>query len=346
MTSSAPPLTLTTLASSVASSASQTASPYPTTTPHSSSLVPLLPAVLGPLLFLLLILPLVYVGFRRHHSPEGQAPRVQSAFVGKPAQYQAVVDRAPTTPTEGGSQVPKNRGGTQDPKSPNEKFALLPEKPALLPDKSALRPGFIAQHHRASSSMSSILEVQRDDELASLIRQNQSLLQRLTLGWSRSPTPTEPRRPSGNTLERGMGVINLIRRVSRAASSGQNGSSSGQNRSSSGKYERIMPDDQLFYRKPGSTQSSKGSSENSGRASLSGTWGEHIRGEASHWNRGSVSVGVPETPETIGTGDFGRFSRYRDSGERMRFPLPPGDGTLWDSEDVGKRDSVISTDTV
>jgi hypothetical protein len=59
----------------------------------------------------------------------------------------------------------------------------------------------------------------------------------------------------------------------------------------------------------------------------------------------AVSIGIPETPGTgsvsiptssltgrsgrdeVDLGEFGRRSRWKEGGERMRFPLPPHDGS-------------------
>nr|GFD54056.1 hypothetical protein [Tanacetum cinerariifolium] len=80
-----------------------------------------------------------------------------------------------------------------DPRSPNEKSALL--------------PAFTPHHHRNSSSISDISAIEAENDMVELVAHNQSLLQRLSLGlgWlTPSGSANPPRKPSGNVLERGL----------------------------------------------------------------------------------------------------------------------------------------------
>ncbi|OCF34109.1 hypothetical protein I316_04057 [Kwoniella heveanensis BCC8398] len=187
-------------------------------------------------------------------------------------------------------------------------------------EKSALLPGFTAQHHRSSSSISTNIErrqeMQVDGELRDLVRQNQSLLQRLTLGlgWltpsnnsSSSSVPkiassSKGRVTSGNTLEKGGGG----RRISSSEASvmaagvfgwgkariGQDHTGTGggvghtPSEASSAGYERVLDDDQLFYLPP-RNQSSTGSRSRTGSATGSPSIPTTGASSNSHPNRHS-----------------------------------------------------------
>ncbi|TYJ55821.1 hypothetical protein B9479_003473 [Cryptococcus floricola] len=306
------------------------------------------------------------------------------------------------------------------------------EAPAASPaglcspdENSALLPDFIAQHHRNSSSISTIAPLplprpststgEHDPEMKNLVQQNQSLLHRLTLGlgWAPSPSPRHSgssegeRRTSGNTAERGenpsSGVGMGGRMVSGAmagalaaagvfgvrkerSAAGLTTSSSGNETSGTGqKYERVLDEDQLFYRVPPETSSSKGSNNDSSSRSRPSTGGGRWNRQqpalpegssSGHETRPSMtfSVSVPETPGSrhlserdMDVAEFGRNiaipqispSKVRPvSGERehMRFPIPPGLAFALKKQprsnssfaDVGKekgKDSRTSTET-
>lgn len=125
-------------------------------------------------------------------------------------------------------------------------------------------------------------------------------------------------------------------------------------------------DEELFYRIPRTTMSSVASSRLSPHGSRTNTRtshsssGSHYTSCSGHNSQGlsrrtntdvvapegaAVSIGIPETPgtgsvsiptlsitgrsgrEEIDLGEFGRRSRWKEGGERMRFPLPPHDGS-------------------
>jgi hypothetical protein len=125
-------------------------------------------------------------------------------------------------------------------------------------------------------------------------------------------------------------------------------------------------DEELFYRIPRTTMSSVASSRvspNGGRTnthtSHSSSGSRYMSGSGHNSHSSSrrmntnvvlregaaVSIGIPETPGTgsvsiptssltgrsgrdeVDLGEFGRRSRWKEGGERMRFPLPPHDGS-------------------
>ncbi|ODN76547.1 hypothetical protein L202_05209 [Cryptococcus amylolentus CBS 6039] len=281
------------------------------------------------------------------------------------------------------SEKPSERSKEEDP-------AAVPAGLRSPDENSALLPDFIAQHHRNSSSISTIAPLplprpstcagEHDPEMKDLVRQNQSLLHRLTLGlgWAPSPSPRHSgssegeRRTSGNTAERGenpsSGVGMGGRMVSGAmagalaaagvfgvrkerSAAGLTTSSSGNETSGTGqKYERVLDEDQLFYRVPPQTSSSKWSNNVSSSRSRPSTGGGRQQpalpegSSSGHETRPSMtfSVSVPETPGSrhlserdMDVAEFGRNipipqispSKVRPvSGERehMRFPIPPG----------------------
>ncbi|EIW66199.1 hypothetical protein M231_00845 [Tremella mesenterica] len=246
--------------------ASSISAPSPSNSPisfHSSHLIPLLPAILVPLLAILLLLLLLFLCWRRRstsgYSTSLQPPRTSKFF--------SVPRSVSNLRTPFASSAP-------DPKSPDEKSALL--------------PGFLAQHHRQSSS-----SVEMDDELAGLVIQNQSLLHRLNLGLGRGRPSS--RRVSGNTVEKtaglGLGVGPAARRrtskglprngsghIDQADQMDEKATSRGDKFVTDGKARgdvSIEPsgddsgpissgnEDNLFFRPPGETISSHGTTDES-----------------------------------------------------------------------------------
>lgn len=230
-------------------------------------------------------------------------------------------------------------------------------------EKSALLPGFVAQHHRKSSSVSA--GVEDDAEIRELVQQNQSLFQRLSigLGWASQTSNSSggsgtSRRTSGNTLEKGLGAGKAVALAAAGAvgiGRGKDGTTIGTKSSGNGqKYERVLDDDQLFYKVPLQTHSSHGSRDEvpfSNSLSRPSTVESKrvntqclVREEVAtpqHEGRPSMtfSVSVPETPGSrhlserdMDVVEFGCRTALRPhiSKERMRFPIPPGVGLYKD----------------
>lgn len=235
-------------------------------------------------------------------------------------------------------------------------------------EKSALLPDFVAQHHRKSSNVSASME--NDAGIRELVQQNQSLLQRLSigLGWANqtsnnSGTSGTSRRTSGNTLEKGLGAGEAVamaasRAAGAAGAAGAVGigwTMTGNSNDNGQKYERVLNDDQLFYKVPWQTHSSNGSRGGASPSSSSlsrpsATASKQINSQASvreevanprHEGRPSMtfSVSIPETPGSrhlsesdMEAADFGSrmASQPHISKGRMRFPIPPGLGLYKD----------------
>nr|XP_031859281.1 uncharacterized protein CI109_005309 [Kwoniella shandongensis]KAA5526353.1 hypothetical protein CI109_005309 [Kwoniella shandongensis] len=336
-------------------------SPLPTSNGDSNShnvLSPLL-GVLIPLAVIMLII-LILLSLYRRNRPNRSTSFLK--WLTSPSHWSPVPTTEPTTRRAPGARPLPH---SPDPRSPNEKSALL--------------PGFVAQHHRNSSSLSVARqdEIEVDNELHVLAKQNQSLLQRLNLGlgWfstssnaSRNSSRDTSRKASGNTLEKGQGGGRRIFSGAAAALGYANTGSKETTPSTArgGGYEQVLDDDQLFFKPPPLTQSSRGTaiSLQTDTTSSSGSKAQAGPGSSTTArNRGtpqtSFSVGVPETPGTeagttlIGEADVGEFgtrrSRFTDDGERMHFPVPPGlglygDGTFGHHRN-GNRISVNSDDT-
>ncbi|KAK1920786.1 hypothetical protein DB88DRAFT_543025 [Papiliotrema laurentii] len=346
-----------------------TTHPFSTTdsTPSSSSstsrndhnhLVPLLPELLVPILFLLLLLCLLraYI-YKRHKtyqpstispSPPPWVPRRLVPILYPRIGY-APPPLIPSTPARpSGLSLPL--GSARSP----------------LDEKSALLSGFTPQHHRHSSSLSALANStgqhgaeEAADKVADLPAQHPSLLQRLTLGLGLFGNPTvEPRRPSGFTLEKGLSgprytAVSPSHRSSGSSSgarpqtatvastkpSREGVGGSGQD-SSSGHF-RSIPDDQLFFKSPTRTVSSRNTSSGSGSSSrgLGAFRGWKSRFEYAclpadtvplqeSGDPDQVSLAVPETPgsgslaDDLDLGEFGRRTRWSRH-DRMSFPKPP-----------------------
>ncbi|WVQ83433.1 hypothetical protein IAT38_005574 [Cryptococcus sp. DSM 104549] len=347
------------IASSLGSSAStstSTSTPLPAI-PGRNLLTPLL-AVFIPLGIALLIFLILLFIYRRRRQDRtvGFLPWLFSPKKWAPVPTTPRKKRTPTLPTT-----------SPGVRSPNEKSALLPS-------------GFVAQHHRNSSSISAITGVEADDEMRDLVHQNQSLLQRLTLGlgWitpnsaaGSGGSSSRSRRTSGNTLEKGERILSGA-----AAAVGLGKARSTTQTASSGNgqgYEPVLEDDQLFYKVPPQTQSSRGSrGSGAGTNSSSSRSGPSTRG--SRWASSQpplpegaatplrhFNVGIPETPGSkamserdMDIAEFGAGrSRWREGGDRMQFPVPPGlglygrdDGTFGPGESgnrvLGNRASMMT----
>ena len=202
-----------------------------------------------------------------------------------------------------------------------------------------------------------------DDELVDLVHQNQSLLQRLTLGlgWV-SPNP---RRTSGNMVEKtaglGLGVAATLAGSTKGKTqernatgrTGQtNDSSSGQPTTSptSAGYEPVLTNDELFYHPPETGSSgafntdttTSGQSRSTGSrpgrpSSQSQSASSNAPGAFPWGSRGAG--GDRKTEQGKGEqeddhGDMGEFGNRRGwAASLLRFPAPPG----W-------RNSVVSSE--
>lgn len=231
-------------------------------------------------------------------------------------------------------------------------------------EKSALLPDFVAQHHRKSSSVSA--GVENDAEIKELVQQNQSLLQRLSigLGWASQTSNSSgesgaSRRTSGNILEKGLGAGKTVALAAAGAVGiGRNKDGRTADIDSGGngqKYERVLDDDQLFYKVPLQTHSSHGSRGGASPSSrslsrpstIASKWVNtqpSVREEvAAPGHEGcpsmTFSVSVPETPGSrhlserdMDVAEFGYRTALRPhiSKERMKFPIPPGFGPYKD----------------
>ncbi|EAL21872.1 hypothetical protein CNBC0130 [Cryptococcus deneoformans B-3501A] len=245
---------------------------------------------------------------------------------------------------------------------PDKGFLSWLFKPKLWASLPAT-PRFVAQHHRKSSSVST--GVENDAEIRELVQQNQSLFQRLSigLGWASQTSNSSggsgtSRRTSGNTLEKGLGAGKAVALAAAGAvgiGRGKDGTTIGTKSSGNGqKYERVLDDDQLFYKVPLQTHSSHGSRDEvpfSNSLSRPSTVESKrvntqclVREEVAtpqHEGRPSMtfSVSVPETPGSrhlserdMDVVEFGCRTALRPhiSKERMRFPIPPGVGLYKD----------------
>lgn len=207
-----------------------------------------------------------------------------------------------------------------------------------------------------------------------------SILSRLSLGLGIAPSM---RRTSNGTAEKAYrtpswaltALAGIPRRIisdfrhptpaptTISHSTTQNDSSGNGDNSTDPQSAAIMGEDQLFYRKPEETVSSRSTDSRSTRSRGIGgsNWRSHFQvleedgdkpltpvnaalEDAARARIGdTVSVGVPETPRThtgsIGSylgmelGERDRRSRWMEEGDRLDFPVPPP---------IGHRDSVIS----
>lgn len=321
------------------------------------NVVPPLLAVLIPVGIAFLIFLLLFCVYRCKRSDLGKG---FLSWLFKPKQCTPV----PCTPRK--RRTPPIMTANPCLRSPNEKSALLPD--------------FVAQHHRKSSNVSASME--NDAGTRELVQQNQSLLQRLSIGLGRTNQISNSsgrsganRRTSGNTLEKGLGAGEAVAMAASGAAGavgigwtmpGTNSNGNGQ------KYERVLNDDQLFYKAPWQTHSSNGSRGGASPASSSlsrpsatasklmnsqASVGEEV-GNPRYEGRPSMtfSVSIPETPGSrhlserdMEVADFSSrmASQPHISKDRMRFPIPPGlglykDGAASSNED---REGIPRTPT-
>jgi len=214
---------------------------------------------------------------------------------------------------------------------------------------------------------------------------NQSLLRRLNLGlgWlsaaslvSSKGSGSKSRIASGFTLEKGNGGTGALgvpeeTESEKTESADKSGTASGTKETTSGSASAsaaALSNEQLFYRPPQDSISSRGST--SSRGSPRKGFFSRFKTEASSkkskrssgpsrksWmsydvvpegeegeplKEGSkgMSIAVPRTPSTVEGSKrlSGGMTRW-DSRERLRFPFPPGTGS-------GERESLISTEYV
>jgi hypothetical protein len=244
------------------------------------------------------------------------------------------------------------------------------ERPTLL--------GFIPNHHRASSSIDvprpdkEKTEVDKvpvgakEEEIEEMADRNQSLLKRLNLGlgWisvaslvSSKGSGSKSRIASGFTLEKGNGGTGALGTPEEASSSEKTSadkSGSGARGTTSGSAG--LSNDELFYRPPHDSTSSRGSTPSTRGSPRRGFFSRLGKGETSSkkskrssgpsrksWMSYDVvpeegegmSVAVPLTPSTIEDKRRSGGMQRWDSRERLRFPFPPG----------GERESLISSNT-
>lgn len=342
------------------STAASTASDAQTTTTCTSTstssfvpnnqhnITPPLLAVLIPVGIAFLIFLLLFCVYRCKRSGLGKD---SLSWLFKPKQWTPV----PSTPRK--RRTPPIMTANPRLRSPNEKSVLLPD--------------FVAQHHRKSSNVSASME--NDAGIRELVQQNQSLLQRLSigLGWVNQTSNSSgksgtSRRTSGNTLEKGLGAGEAVAMAASGAAGavGIGWTTTGTNSNGNGqKYERVLNDDQLFYKVPWQTHSSNGfrggaSPASSSLSRPSATASKLMNSQASvreevanprHEGRPSMtfSVSIPETPGSrhlsgrdMEAADFSSrmASQPHISKDRMRFPIPPGLGLYKDGEASSNED--------
>jgi len=232
--------------------------------------------------------------------------------------------------------------------------------------------GFIPNHHRTSSSIdvprpaevSEVVDVpeKNKEELEEMADRNQSLLKRLNLGlgWlsvaslvSSKGSGSESRIASGFTLEKGNGGTGALGTpIEESATESEKTSSadkSGARETASGSAG--LSNDQLFYRPPHESTSSRGSTPSTRGSPRRGFFSRFAKTETSSkkskrssgksWmsydvvpeeGQDGMSVAVPLTPSTVEDKRRSGGMQRWDSRERLRFPFPPG----------GERESLIS----
>lgn len=320
------------------------------------NIVPPLLAVLIPVGIAFLIFLLLFCVYRCKRSNPGKG---FLSWLFKPKQW----TRVPRTPRE--RRTPPIMTANPCLRTPNEKSALLPD--------------FVAQHHRKSSNVSASME--NDAGIRELVQQNQSLLQRLNigLGWANQTSNISgksgtSRRTSGNILEKGLGAGEAVAMAASGAAgaAGIEWTTTGTNSNGNGqKYERVLNDDQLFYKVPWQAHNSNGSRGGASPASSSlsrpsATASKLMNSQASvreelanprHEGRPSMtfSVSITETPGSrhlserdMEAADFSsRASQPHISKDRMRFPIPPGLGLYKDGAALtnGDREGIPPTDS-
>jgi len=266
-----------------------------------------------------------------------------------------------------------------------ENWAKSHERSALL--------GFIPNHHRTSSSIdvarpvdAAAVPEKPEEELEVMADRNQSLLKRLNLGlgWLSvaslvsTGSGSKSRIASGFTLEKGnggtgaLGVPNEGSESEKTESVDKSGLGSGIKETTSGSASAsaaALSNEQLFYRPPHDSTSSRGSTSTRGSPRRGGfsrfksetsskkskrssgpsrkSWmsydvvPEGEEGEGLREGSEGMSIDVPRTPSSVEGSKrlSGGMTRW-DSRERLRFPRPPGTSA------VGERESLISTEYV
>jgi hypothetical protein len=374
-----------------------TLSPQPTqSSPPSSSnnLLPLLPAILVPLLVaIIILLLLIYCFRRRERSKAGYTTAIGASSGGFGGWLTSSFARRANGSGEGftsaWTQVPETDQVERKDTSPispvsAENWAKSHERSTLL--------GFIPNHHRTSSSIDVTrpeeapeIPEKPEEELEVMADRNQSLLKRLNLGlgWLSvaslvsSGSGSKSRIASGFTLEKGnggtgaLGAPNEGSESEKTESADKSGSGSGMKETTSGSASAsaaALSNEQLFYRPPHDSTSSRGSTssrsprrgffsrfktETSSKKSKRSSgpsrksWmsydvvPEGEEGEGLREGSEGMSIAVPRTPSSIEGSKrlSGGMTRW-DSRERMRFPRPPGTSA------GGERESLISTEYV
>jgi hypothetical protein len=361
---------------------------------RSNRLLPLLPATLVPLLVaIFILLLLIYCFKRRERSKAGYTTAIGASSGGfggwLTSSFARRANGSGERFTSAWTQVPETDQVERKDASPippvsAENWAKSHERSTLL--------GFIPNHHRTSSSIDVARSEQApavpekpEEELEVMADRNQSLLRRLNLGlgWLSvaslvsSGSGSKSRIASGFTLEKGnggtgaLGVPNEGSESEKTESADKSGSGSGMKETTSGSASAsaaALSNEQLFYRPPHDSTSSRGST--SSRSPRRGFFSrfktetsskkikrssgpsrkswmsydvvpEGEEGEGLREGSEGMSIAVPRTPSSIEGSKrlSGGMTRW-DSRERMRFPRPPG------TSQGGERESLISTEYV
>jgi hypothetical protein len=368
---------------------------------NSRKLLPLLPAILVPLLVaIILLLLLIYCCRRRDRSKAGYTTAIGASSGGfggwLTSSFARRANGSGERFTSAWTPVPETDQAVErkdtSPISPvsAENWSKSHERSALL--------GFIPNHHRTSSSIdvarpteiteeiAPAVPEKTEEELEIMADRNQSLLRRLNLGlgWlsvaslvSSKGSGSKSRIASGFTLEKGnggtgaLGVPKEETESEKSQSADKSGTSGMKTTSGSANASAAaLSNEQLFYRPPHDSTSSRGSTpsirgsprrgffsrfkpETSSKKSKRSSgpsrksWmsydvvPEGEEGELLREGSEGMSIAVPRTPSSVEGNKrlSGGMTRW-DSRERLRFPHPPGPGG------GGERTSLISTESV
>jgi hypothetical protein len=366
---------------------------------NSRKLLPLLPAILVPLLVaIILLLLLIYCFRRRDRSKAGYTTAIGASSGGfggwLTSSFARRANGSGERFTSAWTQVSETDQAVErkdtSPISPvsAENWSKSHERSALL--------GFIPNHHRTSSSIDVARPTETTNEIAPAVPEkteeelevmadrNQSLLRRLNLGlgWlsvaslvSSKGSGSKSRIASGFTLEKGnggtgaLGVPKEETESEKTESADKSGTSGMKTTSGSANASAAaLSNDQLFYRPPHDSTSSRGSTpsirgsprrgffsrfkpETSSKKSKRSSgpsrksWMSHDvvpegeEGKLLREGSEGMSIAVPRTPSSVEGNKrlSGGVTRW-DSRERLRFPHPPGPG------EGGERTSLISTE--
>jgi hypothetical protein len=205
----------------------------------------------------------------------------------------------------------------------------------------------------------------KEEKIAEMADRNQSLLKRLNLGlgWmsvaslvSSKGSGSKSRIASGFTLEKGNGGTGALGTPEETSSSEKTASAdkSGSDARGTASGSAGLSNDELFYRPPHDSTSSRGSTPSTRGSPRRGFFSRFGKGETSSrkskrssgpsrksWMSYDVvpeegegmSVAVPLTPSTAEDKRRSGGMQRWDSRERLRFPFPPG----------GERESLISS---